>query len=136
MLRLNVLFIFFITSCGSLTTPPQVPVEKTYSEETNRAFSMIENNGSYRSKKTHPPVTKENAIPQVSHSAKKSTPSSLVEVNQYLAFYCMQHRKSKRFNGNEKKCLAHVHSTLKKCQTAHFESQNKLLRCVKSKIKT
>ena len=136
MYKINIFFLFIFTSCGLLTTAPPPPTEKTYSEETNRAFSMIENNGSYRAKINHTQIEKQNHVPQVTQTQNKSNSKSLIEVNQYLAFYCMQHRKSKRFKGNEKNCLAHVNLTLQKCQKNFPESQSKLLKCVKSKIKT
>lgn len=144
------LCLIFIVSCSSSTEEDQ-SVKKQHSEETNRAFSMIENNGSYRRKvepskklSSHSPTTPPVVVTKPPPSLKKVTKekrknqlpeSVMIEINQNLAFYCMQHRKSKRFGGNEEKCMSYVNKTLEKCQQKSESSHHKLLKCLKTGLK-
>lgn len=149
------LCLIFFVSCSSSTEEDQ-SVKKQHSEETNRAFSMIENNGSYRrkvepSKKlsshsptptlpTPPPVVVTKTPPSLKKVKKEKRKNQLpdsvmIEINQNLAFYCMQHRKSKRFGGNEEKCMSYVNKTLEKCQQKSESSHHKLLKCLKTGLK-
>jgi hypothetical protein len=59
----------------------------------------------------------------------------LVEINQNLAFYCMKHRKSRAFGGDEKKCLSYVNKTLTNCQKTHKKADSKLLVCLNKTLK-
>lgn len=134
--RFLLFLLFFIMSCSTHNVTPEVLVEKNYSQETNRAFSMIENNGSYRTKKTLSPVDKTLPKPKLELNQRKNTSHALIEINQNLTFYCMKHRKDKRFGGSEKKCLDHVNLILEKCQKFYSHSNQRLLKCLKTKIKT
>lgn len=134
------LSLIFIISCSTSTEEDQT-AKKQHSEETNRAFSMIENNGSYRRKVE--PSKKQSLIPspplvkKVTIKKRKiQLPESvMIEINQNLAFYCMQHRKSKRFGGNEEKCMSYVNKTLEECQQKSESSHHKLLKCIKTGLK-
>jgi len=141
MKKINRLLIFLLPfsflSCSSFEDQSngQKSNEKIYSEETNRAFSMIENNGSYRVKKS--PSTNNNIHKNELENKPivKNKANTSIELNQYLTFHCMQNKNIKRFNGDEKKCVTHVNETLKKCQKAKHKTQDKLLNCIKSKIR-
>lgn len=134
------LCLIFIISCSTSTEEDQT-AKKQHSEETNRAFSMIENNGSYRRKVE--PSKKQSSIPSpplvkkvTIKKRKNQLPESvMIEINQNLAFYCMQHRKSKRFGGNEEKCMSYVNKTLEECQQKSESSHHKLLKCIKTGLK-
>lgn len=134
------LSLIFIISCSTSTEEDQT-AKKQHSEETNRAFSMIENNGSYRRKVE--PSKKQSLIPSpplvkkvIIKKRKIQLPESvMIEINQNLAFYCMQHRKSKRFGGNEEKCMSYVNKTLEECQQKSESSHHKLLKCIKTGLK-
>jgi hypothetical protein len=72
------------------------------------------------------PIENEIEIPRLTGSAQ----DRLIEINQNLAFYCMKHRKSKTFSGDEKKCMSYVSATLEKCQKSHKKIDSKLLGCL------
>ncbi|NOT78553.1 MAG: hypothetical protein HOP07_06070 [Bacteriovoracaceae bacterium] len=135
-----ILCLIFIISCSTSTEEDQT-VKKQHSEETNRAFSMIENNGSYRRKvepnKKQSPIASPPIVKKVTIKKRKiQLPESvMIEINQNLAFYCMQHRKSKRFGGNEEKCMSYVNKTLEECQQKTESSHHKLLKCIKTGLK-
>jgi hypothetical protein len=77
------------------------------------------------------PDENEIEIPQLSGSAQ----DRLVEINQNLAFYCMKHRKSRTFAGDEKKCMSYVSATLEKCQKSHKKIDSRLLGCLNKTLK-
>lgn len=144
------LYLIFVVSCANNEEKPEV---KTYSEETNRAFEMIERGGSYYLKKppaqsTVQPVRvkpREEIVvdekinyQETLKPVKKSPPKvdeRLVEINQNLAFYCMKHRKDPRFGDSEEKCMQFVNKSLSECQKIHKTPNNKLLGCVQTKLK-
>jgi hypothetical protein len=86
---------FLFVSCSNTETVVESP---EYSEETNKAFNMIEQNGSYRAShqtsnqkpKSSPPQIQKKKISE--HSAN-NTQGKFTEINQKLAFYCMKYRK-------------------------------------------
>lgn len=137
---------------GCLTTEnDRSDTPKTYSEETNRAFEMIERGYPKweEQKKESPrlaapqyvqpskerinPINKSLPTDQSTTSAPK-VPARLVELNQNLAFYCMKHRKDAVFKNNEKKCMDYVGRTLNQCQSKYPQSHSRLLTCVKKKL--
>ena len=170
------LFLALVVSCAS-NEKPAAP--KTYSDDTNRAFEMIERGGSYYLKKAPvynappqieapvkrrvqapepreeividekinyqaKPLTKEireNPKTEVLKPVLKNTQSTskaderLIEINQNLAFYCMKHRKSPAYGGNEAKCMKHVNAVMGHCQKQHRIVNSKLLNCIQKKLK-
>jgi hypothetical protein len=152
--------ILLIVLAGCSTTENDT-TEKTYSEDTNRAFLEIERGGSYYAKKRErsiaPPqvrvVTQKKTLPKKSIRDIQKEPSEstepeiqiatltgpnqerLAEINQNLAFYCMKHRKSKAFGGDEKKCMNFVNETLNNCQKSNKKADAKLLLCLNKKLK-
>lgn len=155
----SVSFLLLLTAflAGCSSTPETEPEEKTYSEETNRAFELIERG--YNA----PPLKKApapNPAPQIgeppssdavtSRTTKKSfeRPSiptakagrsgkkseKLIELNQNLAFYCMKHRNNPVFKNDEKKCMDHVNRVLADCQKRTPDVHAMLLSCVKKRL--
>lgn len=157
-LILLVAFVFFLTACSS---SDQLNEEKdleskVYSDETNRAFEMIERGyGNSAVQKnlstvqapqvgyqsTKPKASKTTSIPSIP-VAPKAAPEKkqsdkkdekMIELNQNLAFYCMKHRKDNRFKNDEKKCIDYVTGILNQCQSNN-SAHSKLLSCVKKKL--
>ena len=151
---------YFLSLCLILFSACSSNEEKTktkkYSDDTNRAFEMIERGGSYYLKKA--PVQSV-PVPQISapqassipekrrkvqplispvESVKKSSPKTderLIEINQNLAFYCMKHRKDPRYGGDEARCMTFVNKTMSDCQKLHTNVNSKLLNCIQTKLK-
>lgn len=153
--------LLFAAACANNEEKPKA---KTYSNETNRAFEMIERGGSYYLKK---PPTQEVKTPQIAPAPaplvtrKKKivnqplapvapeapiTPTPqpskpvkvderLVEINQNLAFYCMKHRKDSVYGGDEAKCMSFVNKTMKSCQEQHQGVNAQLLKCIQTRLK-
>lgn len=170
------LLIIFISSCAS---NEEVVTPKSYSDDTNRTFEMIERGGSYylkkaptynRPPKLSAPATKRTQSPEPreeividekinyqnksldqevkpthktevlrpvlknTHSTSKAD-ERLIEINQNLAFYCMKHRKSSAYGGDEAKCMKHVNTVMINCQKQHLIVNSKLLNCIQKKLK-
>lgn len=135
----------------STSETEQNETQKTYSEETNRAFEMIERGypkWEEQKKEAPRPVAPQYVQPHKERTIplKKSLPNGpsvtsapkmsdkLVELNQNLAFYCMKHRKDAVFKNDEKKCMDYVGRMLNQCQNQFPKSHSRLLACVKKKL--
>lgn len=156
----KLLILLLVASCAQAQKETE---SKTYSEDTNRAFEMIERGDSYYLKK--PPI--QNSPPQIQTSPKKrrlsaknteviandkkisspvkptlkksqsnsKTDERLIEINQNLAFYCMKNRNKPAYGGIEAKCLEYVNAVMEKCQKKHRTVNSKLLNCIQKKLK-
>ena len=142
------LVLMIISGCAS--EQKEEAAEKVYSDETNRAFEMIERGYNAPPLRTAPTQMQP---PQVVHKKKIAPPKAtasapsikqkavtpkmsekLIELNQNLAFYCMKHRKNPTFNNDEKKCMDYVGKILDNCQETSAQVHSKLLACVKKKL--
>lgn len=154
-------FLFFYGCAGN----EEKNEPKTFSDETNRAFEMIERGGSYYLK--NPPAQSPPA-PQIrrraikavqvekddkiNYNVEKLEPATrpatveikkqqmtsderLIEINQNLAFYCMKHRKDSRYGGNETVCMKFVNKTMNECQKSHRIVNSKLLKCIQTNLR-
>lgn len=150
--------LFVLASCSTAESEREEEElrQKNYSDETNRAFEMIERGYSrppvkkaspynppqveqtVTEKYTPPPKTTAPRSPVAPARSARALPEKkfsekLVELNQNLAFYCMKHRKDPVFKNDEKKCMDHVNGILQQCQKQH-STHSKLLKCVKKKL--
>ncbi len=131
----SILITFFLLACSTQEETP----EKEYSEDTNHAFSMIEQHGGYRtqskektksnSSKKMPPTLKLKPNQQ-----KKISDEKMIETNQKLAFYCMKNRHLKKYQNNESLCHRDVSTILKSCQIKYHESQVEVINCLNRKL--
>lgn len=148
------IIISSLVSCSN--TEEKAPAKK-YSEDTNRAFSLIEV-GENKILKAKPPVLSQEIFvperkampvkeiispPEVVLKAKEKPreknsekmSEKLIEINQTMSFYCMKHRNHPEYSGDENKCLNFVSSSLEKCQKDYKNTESKLLSCVLNRLK-
>jgi len=155
---IRAIFLICITSLligGCSSTDDKPDVKKVYSEETNKAFELIER-GYNPSPLKKAPVTftapqvqkpeenavikkpkleKEKVTPKVKVvELKRKESDKIIELNQNLAFYCMKHSKDPVFKNDEKKCMDHVERILKNCQQLSSNNDSKTLSCVKKRL--
>jgi len=149
-----ILFIsFFLGACAQNTS--RKPRRKTtYSAETQKTFEDIEREKaieSYRKlrlenwkyytkekkkKRTRPVYRKKIYKKKI---VKKRRPlvdpvEQENEINQNLAYYCMEHRKDARFN-EENDCKLFTENIFKNCKIENNLGEPELLTCVKSRLK-
>lgn len=137
-------------SCSS-TEEKSETKEKVYSEETNRAFEMIERGYNPQPIKKapvsiNPPQVSRPIVEAQNRETKKvvtkvkpveskgKTSDKIIELNQNLAFYCMKHSKDPIFKNDEKRCMDHVERILESCQKRSSNNDSKTLSCVKNRL--
>jgi hypothetical protein len=83
-----------------------------------------------------PIKVKPRTIKKILPSYPKRDPEKImIEVNQNLSYFCMRHRKSRKFKTPED-CKAYTQEKLLECQTKHIEIDNaRIVRCVKRRLK-
>jgi hypothetical protein len=124
---------------------------KTYSDQTNSSFEDIERDNAinkYRQlrwenwnkkkkgkiktikpkKYTHKKRAKKKKIIPTDPNEQR------IEIDQNLAFFCMEKRKDSRF-GPEGKCESFTNGILQKCEIKFSWNDRNLTKCVKSKLK-
>lgn len=132
--------IFVIISVFAFGCSTQEEVtEKDFSEDTNKAFSMIEQHGSFRSQskektKTNQAKNRPPTLKLKPNQKKKISDEKMIETNQKLAFYCMKNRHLKKYKNNESLCHHDVTSILKSCQIKYHESQVEVINCLNRKL--
>ena len=145
--------LLFLLISGCASEQKEEPAEKVYSDETNRAFEMIERGynapplrkaptqmqapqiaAPTHSEKPRPRKNKPTVTPPPAAASNGKMSDKLIELNQNLAFYCMKHRKNPTFNNDEKKCMDYVGKILNNCQETSAQVHSKLLACVKKKL--
>jgi len=57
-----------------------------------------------------------------------------IEIEQRLVFYCMENRRSNRFD-EDQSCESYTQSIYFKCQDSFIDGDARLTRCVRSRLK-
>lgn len=95
-------------------------------------------------RKKHSPPTQKRPSPRVKKLAPIPKPKPLaasiveemkIEIRQYMSYFCMEKRKSTRFDGSAD-CSAFTENILNQCESKYpVISDRSLVRCVKKKLR-
>lgn len=122
---------YYLKQAPANNPPPQieVPIKKPLKISETQEEIVIDENINYHEKA------------QVLRPVLRNTQSiskadeRLIEINQNLAFYCMKHRNSRAYRGDEDQCMKYVNTVMSNCQKQHRIVNSKLLNCIQKKLK-